>query len=83
MIDPSPPGSWRAALAPDASCAACGQAVCGHPDAIYQGVVPYSSVPAIRDPVRVGGGGVLIPRKMARQIECVFTQLSVDQRGAG
>lgn len=36
----SPPGSWRAALAPNVRCKACGQAVCGHPDAIYQGIVP-------------------------------------------
>lgn len=36
----SPPGAWRSALAPGASCAACGQAECTHPDLIYQGLVP-------------------------------------------
>lgn len=42
MIDfASPPGSYRAALSPDgASCAACGQNECAHPDAVYQGLVP-------------------------------------------
>jgi len=36
----SPPGSWRAAMQPDATCAACRQTECAHPDAIYQGAVP-------------------------------------------
>lgn len=43
-IDDSPPGSWRAELArregQPTRCAACGQSVCSHPDAIYQGIVP-------------------------------------------
>ncbi len=38
--DFSPPGSWRAALAPGSHCQGCGQSRCGHPDAVYQGVVP-------------------------------------------
>ena len=36
----SPPGSWRAALHPEGTCAACHQTECAHPDAIYQGAVP-------------------------------------------
>ncbi len=50
----SAPGAWRGALARRAavageapggsgerlSCAACGQAVCEHPDAVWQGVLP-------------------------------------------
>lgn len=45
MIDlSSSPGSWRSALAPNASCAACGQAVCDHADALYQGVVPFHPI---------------------------------------
>ena len=38
--DDSPAGAWRAALAPDRSCAACRQRVCNHPDVVYQGLVP-------------------------------------------
>jgi hypothetical protein len=38
--DDSPPGSWRAAMQPDSTCAACRQTECAHPDAIYQGTVP-------------------------------------------
>ena len=40
IIDESPPGAWRAALAPDAFCAVCGQLTCSHPDALYAGIVP-------------------------------------------
>jgi len=41
----SPPGSYRAALAPNAaSCRACGQHECAHPDAIYQGVIPVTAI---------------------------------------
>ena len=36
----SPAGAWRAALAPDASCAVCKQAECAHSDLEYQGIVP-------------------------------------------
>lgn len=36
----SPPGSWRAALAPDGYCRACGQGTCDHSDLVYQGLVP-------------------------------------------
>ena len=36
----SPPGSWRAAIEPGRGCKGCGQTVCNHPDAVYQGVVP-------------------------------------------
>jgi hypothetical protein len=39
-IDDSPPGSWRAALEPNGSCAACRQRECSHPDVVYQGLVP-------------------------------------------
>lgn len=37
--DDSPPGAWRAALAPAATCAACRQHVCAHNDLEYQGLV--------------------------------------------
>lgn len=41
MIDDfSPPGSYRAALAPNAYCAGCRQSVCDCPDPIYAGIVP-------------------------------------------
>lgn len=41
MIDASPPGSWRNALAPEArACRVCGQNECGHSDLEYAGVVP-------------------------------------------
>lgn len=41
MIDhSSPPGAYRAALAPDTHCAACHQAVCPCSDAAYQGLLP-------------------------------------------
>lgn len=41
MIDDfSPPGSYRAALAPNACCAGCRQSVCDCPDPIYAGIVP-------------------------------------------
>ena len=36
----SPPGAYRASNAPDATCAACKQTICHHPDAIYAGAVP-------------------------------------------
>ena len=39
-LDESPPGSWRAAMQPGATCAACHQTECAHPDAIYQGAAP-------------------------------------------
>ena len=43
-IDASPPGSWRAELArrggQPTRCAACGQSVCHHSDAAYQGIIP-------------------------------------------
>jgi hypothetical protein len=38
------PGAWRAAIEPNACCKGCGQVVCGHPDAVYQGIVPLRSV---------------------------------------
>lgn len=38
--DASAAGAWRAALEPDASCAACGQSVCPHSDPEYLGIVP-------------------------------------------
>ncbi len=41
MIDTaSPPGSYRSALNPAASCKACAQSVCGCEDLVYAGVVP-------------------------------------------
>ena len=41
MIDTSPPGSWRHALAPEApSCRVCGQNECDHSDNEYVGIVP-------------------------------------------
>jgi len=44
-IDDSEPGSWRGALAlrepgGRTACAACGQSVCEHPDAVWDGRVP-------------------------------------------
>ena len=41
MIDTlSPPGSYRAALAPNASCALCAQAIYSHDDLTYAGIAP-------------------------------------------
>lgn len=41
MIDSqSPPGAYRAALAPNIRCARCHQSVCGHDDLTYQGLLP-------------------------------------------
>lgn len=51
MIDTlSPPGSFRAALAPNANCAACRQSLCDHPDAIYAGVAPPIVPAPVCDP---------------------------------
>lgn len=36
----SPPGAYRAANDPDASCAGCKQTTCQHPDMIYDGTIP-------------------------------------------
>jgi hypothetical protein len=41
FFDGGEPGSWRAALKPEApACAACRQKICGHSDLVYSGVVP-------------------------------------------
>jgi len=47
-IDHSPPGSWRSALQPDASCAVCGQSTCAHSDVEYQGLLSPRARPAER-----------------------------------
>jgi len=42
----SDPGSWRAALAPEGTrCAGCGERICPHSDAVYQGTVPLAADP--------------------------------------
>lgn len=41
--DFSPAGSWRAALDPGGFCRVCCQAVCGHSDLEYAGLVPARS----------------------------------------
>lgn len=51
IIDTSDAGTWRAALAPNASCRACAQHICGCPDALYAGVVPAPSVRASHSPM--------------------------------
>jgi hypothetical protein len=77
--DGSDAGSWRAALDPAASCAACSQSICAHTDVEYLGIVPPLTNPA-PTPGAVSRGGSVPPSDAPAASEFPLSHATGDSR---